>query len=122
MALSVAMEDQIQNGGAGASRHEQTLPRPPDSHHRLSAAAVCLQRMLDDPDGVMPRWRTRGFVRCVERVRLDLQPIGSHAALAESYGREASRQDPLETAYALRWLELANGAARPPWSLLVRGH
>lgn len=119
--MVVAVEDRPQNWDAGASRIEQTLPRRLDSHHRLSAAAVCLQHMLDDPEGLMPRWRTRGFVRCVERVRVDLRPIGSHAALAESYGREASRHDPLETAYALRWLELANGATRPSWSSLVGG-
>jgi hypothetical protein len=121
MALGV-VEDPLQIRDAGASHFEQTLPRRPDSHHRLSAAAVCLQQMLDDPEGLKPRWRTLGFVRCVERVRIDLRPIGSHAALAESYGREASRHDPLETAYAIRWLELANGATRPSWSSLVGGH
>jgi hypothetical protein len=118
MALAM-VEDQLEIRDAGPSRIEQTLPLRSDSHHRLSAAAVCLQQMLDDPEGLQPRWRTLGFVRCVERVRADLRPIGSQAALAESYGREALRHDPLETAYALRWLELANGASRPSWSSLV---
>jgi hypothetical protein len=99
--------------------HDCTMA--PDPHHRLSAAAVCLQTMLDDPDGVLPRWRTRGFVRCVERAHAHLRLIGSHAALADSYAREAYRHNPIETAYALRWLELANGVSRPPWSSLVAG-
>ncbi len=118
---AIVVEGQIQIRDAAAPPLAQTPPRRPDSHHRLSAAAVCLQRMLEDPDGLMPCWRTPGFVRCVERVRIDLRPIESLAALAESYGREASRHDPLETAYAIRWLELANNASRPSWASLAGG-
>lgn len=87
----------------------------------LSAAAVILECLLGDPEGMRPIWRTRGFERLVEQARSHLLPIGSHAALAESYGREASRHDPLDTAYALRWLELATGVSRPTWSSLVGG-
>ena len=122
MAVAILVGDRSHTRDAGASRDQQTVSRRPDSHHRLSAAAVCLQQILDDPAGFNPRWRTRGFVRCVERVRIDLRPISSHAALAKSYGRESSRHDPLDTAYALRWLELANGTARPSWSSLVGPH
>jgi hypothetical protein len=97
---------------------DATAWRRPESDQRLRAAAGFLQRMLDEPAGIHARWRTLGFVRCVESIRLHLWPIGSQAALADSFGREASRHEALEMAYALRWLELADGIGRPSWSAL----
>jgi len=74
---------------------------------------------MEDPDGPLPQWRTRGFAHCVDGVRAALSPIGSRRALAESYAREASRNEPVEMAYALRWLELTRGSALPAWTSLT---
>ena len=73
----------------------------------------------------------------VDLVRRQLGPLHDRGMLVASYERESSRLaalrrlasdpttppspvDPIEAAYALRWLELAPGAAPlPPWSELV---
>ena len=70
------------------------------------------------------------FATEVERIRRHLAPVRTRQTLAASYGREAfhlalTRSDQTDTsptrlAYALRWLELRDGATGPSWqSLLV---
>ena len=71
--------------------------------------------MLRDPSSLGTRRRTPGFARGVDQIRAGLVPILSPEALLDSYGREAIRTDIVEAAYALRWLELSTGQARPPW-------
>jgi len=72
----------------------------------------------------------------VDRVRRQLAPIVSRRALASSFAREAFRTagasaagairgtgsiGPVHCAYAVRWLELGDGAPRPGWSGFVAG-
>ena len=83
-----------------------------------------------DPRGGLEAgvWGDAGFRRQVDAIRIQLAPVRSRVALASSYGREAARQrveslpatvdgrrprtdprvTPLQVAYALRWLELAD--------------
>lgn len=62
-------------------------------------------------------------------VRAQLGPIVSREALADSFRREAFQSadhepdegirvtpGPVRVAYAVRWLELGDGQARPPWA------
>ena len=65
------------------------------------------------------------FAREVDLVRLHLAPIRSRSGLAASFGREAFHVDvasdggnsgPVTAAYAIRWLELGDGIARPAWA------
>jgi hypothetical protein len=53
----------------------------------------------------------------VRRVVADLEPIRSHAGLLSSYSREAARSEVVQTAYAIRWLELARSV---PASIVSR--
>jgi hypothetical protein len=77
------------------------------------------------------------FAREVDLVRRQLGPLRDRRMLVASYEREGTRLaalrrlvsdpaapplplGPLEAAYAVRWLELADGGvARPSWSTLV---
>jgi hypothetical protein len=80
-------------------------------------------------------WTDVSFGRQVESVRRHLAPIRSRSGLAASFGREAfhvhrgqdvgpdgtpaaspSPPGPVRFAYALRWLELGDGQARPAWT------
>jgi hypothetical protein len=83
------------------------------------------------------RWLLPGFARDVDFVRRQLGPLRDRLMLAASYERESARLaalrrfasdpaapplpvDPLEAAYAVRWLELTDGgAALPPWAVLM---
>jgi hypothetical protein len=68
-----------------------------------------------------PRWRNPGFGRAVDEIRAQLAPIERRGTLAASFGREAVRRladhgtasDPLDLAYAVRWLELDPSGPRP---------
>jgi hypothetical protein len=55
------------------------------------------------------------FSREVDTIRVHLGPIRSRASLAASFEREATRIEAVRLAYAIRWLELGDGIARPPW-------
>jgi hypothetical protein len=66
------------------------------------------------------------FGREVELIRTHLAPIRSRQVLAASFGREAFHGDPsgsgelespVAAAYAIRWLELGDGEARPRWDV-----
>ena len=79
------------------------------------------------------RWTTYPFSQEVERTREQLAPIRSRATLFASFSREASiaatrgfletelPAGPVRIAYAIRWLELGNGRARPAWPSFVAG-
>ena len=113
--------------------------QPPASWGSLAAEALGLLRRARDPHRFPATWSDPAFVREVALVRAHLGPIRSRAGLAASYGREAfhslASMPPLEdededadagpgavrVAYAIRWLELGDGSARPAWpSLPIR--
>ncbi|MEO5939816.1 MAG: hypothetical protein ABIZ72_02750, partial [Candidatus Limnocylindrales bacterium] len=81
------------------------------------------------------RWTSHSFAIEVDRTRAQLAPIRSRAGLANSFSREASiavtrtsgpasprlPAGPVRVAYAIRWLELGDGRARPPWASFIAG-
>jgi hypothetical protein len=105
--------------------------QPPASWGSLAAEALGLLRRARDPHRFPATWSDPAFVREVALVRAHLGPIRSRAGLAASYGREAfhslASMPPVEdadadagpgavrVAYAIRWLELGDGSARPAW-------
>lgn len=72
--------------------------------------------MARDPSSLGPRWRAADFQHAVRRVRDELIPIRSRSALADSYAREAIRTNAVETAYAIRWLELGARSRSRAWT------
>ncbi|MEO5884268.1 MAG: hypothetical protein ABIQ58_01955 [Candidatus Limnocylindrales bacterium] len=79
-------------------------------------------------------WAGVTFQRRVERIRRQLAPLRTQAALVASYGREAGHRgvdgrargvrppSPLQVAYALRWLELARPTpVAATWADLLDG-
>jgi hypothetical protein len=98
-------------------------PPPAERALPLDALAVVL-RLRRSP--LPPRWSAPAFVRSVDLVRTHLAPIRGRGALAQSFSREAFHgmsapglpdldESPVRVAYAIRWLELGDGVARPAW-------
>ncbi len=95
----------------------------------LALDASRVVRALRDPSRRPARWAQPSFGAEVELVRRHLAPVRSRQTLAASYGREAfhlglaqaERDDPSPTrlAYALRWMELRDGATGPSWPTLL---
>lgn len=107
-------EDLLPPGDVSAST---PAPLP---HRALALDALRVLRGLGDrPRGDAGSWEEPAFAREVELVRSHLAPIRSRYGLTSSFGREASFTRPLRVAYALRWLELGDGVARPRWIELV---
>ena len=105
-------------------------PAPvPAPARALALDAMRINRALRDPKRRPARWSQPSFGAEVELVRRHLAPVRSRRSLAASFGREAfhiaptaaERDDPnpIRLAYALRWLELGNGAAGPSWQTLL---
>jgi hypothetical protein len=106
-------------------------PAPALAPHRaLALDALRLRRGLRDGDLRPARWQDAAFVREVELVRCHLAPLRNRRSLAASFGREAFQMldldrtrprplGPTRAAYAIRWLELANGARLPAWTSLL---
>jgi hypothetical protein len=101
-------------------------PRPAVTPMRaLTVVALATLRRARHPDRRPVRWLAPVFAREVDLVRLHLAPIRSRLGLAASFGREAFHADiadgeseaPVTAAYAIRWLELGDGLARPPWEV-----
>ncbi len=110
---------------------------PPSAEQALALRA---REVLEARDTRPPaRWLLPGFARDVDLVRRQLGPLRDRPMLAASFERESARLaavrrltanptapplhlDPLEAAYAIRWLELADGGtALPPWQAFVEG-
>jgi hypothetical protein len=101
--------------------------------HELARLALDLVVRTAEPADLPARWTTFQFGREVDRTRGQLGPIRSRAALLASYLREASiavtrgavelglPAGPVRVAYAIRWLELGDGRARPAWATFVAG-
>jgi hypothetical protein len=120
----------------GRSRPRPVAGPPPSAEHALAARAAELTAALAAPTPPSS-WALAGFARDVDIVRRQLGPLHDRGMLVASYERESGRLatlrrlaadpttppspvDPIEAAYALRWLELAPGAAPlPSWSELV---
>ena len=108
-------------------------PPEPGPRRELSRLALDLVVRTAEPIDPPRRWTTPAFAAEVERTRAHLSPIRSRETLLASFSREASiaatRGQPLETlpagpvrlAYAIRWLELGDGRARPGWSWILAG-
>ncbi len=109
------------------------VPAPaPAPHRALALVAFEYRRAIFDRSFDADCWGASAFVRAVGRARDDLAPIRTRSALAASFNREsihkardgsavdpdpAAREiGPVEIAYAMRWLELGDGIARPPWT------
>jgi hypothetical protein len=108
---------------------DDPLPAPALAR-ALALDALRVVRALRDPSRRPPRWSQPGFGAEVEVVRRHLAPVRTRQTLAASYGREAfhiaatldaERDDPSPTrlAYALRWMELRDGATGPSWPTLL---
>lgn len=123
-------------GGAGAARYRRHAAGPhPCGEQTLAARAGEVLRIR--AGRVPARWRLAGFARSVDLVRDQLGPLRDRAMLADSFEREGARLaalrrlaadpalpplpvDPLEVAYAVRWLELTEGGRPlPRWSIIV---
>jgi hypothetical protein len=107
-----------------------TSPAPVSAPARaLALDALRVIRALRDPATRPERWAQPAFGAQVELVRRHLAPVRSRQTLAASYGREAfhmvisrgERDDPspIRLAYALRWMELRDGATGPSWQSLL---
>lgn len=128
-------------GPPGGARPRRVRPRPvaapaPSAEHDLAARAAELAAALA-VHAPPSRWTLAGFARDVDLVRRQLAPLRDRGMLVASYERESSRLaalrriaadpaappsplDPIEAAYAIRWLELASGGAPlPTWTDLV---
>ena len=108
----------------------EPFPTAPEAPARaLALDALRIASLLRDPARRPARWNQPGFGAEVERIRRHLAPVRTRRTLAASYGREAfhltptraDRSDPSATrlAYALRWLELRDGATGPSWQTLL---
>ena len=94
----------------------------------LAVVAGATVRRALRPERRPARWTLPAFAREVDLIRLHLAPIRSRRGLAASFGREAFHGDidpgiadgervgPVTAAYAIRWLELGDGAPRPLWT------
>jgi hypothetical protein len=95
----------------------------------LALDALRISRALRDPARRPARWAHPGFSAEVELIRRHLAPVRTRKSLAASFGREAfhvlpvpaERDDPspIRLAYALRWMELGDGATGPSWTSLL---
>lgn len=129
-------------GRPSPPRPRRARPRPmtappPSADHALAARAAELAAAFAAP-APPAGWDVDEFARDVDLVRRQLGPLRDRGMLAASYERESSRLaalrrmaadpaappsplDPVEAAYAIRWLELAPGAAPlPTWASLVQ--
>jgi hypothetical protein len=122
--ISTPSEDLLPSGGGPVP---WSAPAPGGA---LALASHRLLRMLRDHPRGAGLWGEPAFALEVEAVRGQLAPVSTRHSLASSYGREARRAltdkrlatwepariHPVDVAYAIRWLELGDGAPRPPWS------
>ncbi len=111
---------------SGALFRSAPVPAPARA---LALDALRVIRALREPSRRPARWAQPSFGAEVELVRRHLAPVRSRRTLAASYGREAFHlaltraerddPDPTRLAYALRWMELRDGATGPSWPTLL---
>ncbi len=120
--------------GVAAAGPVGTSVEPDEPRHELGRLALDLVLRTSEPLRLPERWTRTPFAREVDRTRGQLAPIQSRAALAASFSHEASvaatrsaplspadPPGPVRVAYAIRWLELGDGRARPEWSTITKG-
>jgi hypothetical protein len=111
--LDAARRRHIRLACPGPAPEEPTAPV-------LALRAAELLRAVET-GAVAPLWRRPGFGRAVDEIRDQLGPIERRGTLAASFGQEAARRlsvrraasEPLDIAYAVRWLELDPAGVRP---------
>ena len=110
--------------GGGAPTDATPTFEPASPARALAIMAMATLRRTRRPSTRPPHWVDTTFARDVELIRTHLAPIRSRPILAASFGREAFHGDPsgsgevdgpVAAAYAIRWLELGDGQARPRW-------
>jgi hypothetical protein len=115
-----ARRDFLSGGTPPGQRRDATPART------LTRVALTTLRGARRPERRPARWSGAAFAREVDLVRLHLVPVRTRVGLAASFAREAFHADlatvisdsigPVSAAYAIRWLELGDGVARPPWA------
>ena len=110
----------------GTPTLQTSVPAPARA---LALDALRVRRLLRDPARRPERWARPSFAAEVEQIRRHLAPVRTRQTLAASYGREAFHRglshtddadaSPARLAYALRWLELRDGATGPSWQSLL---
>jgi hypothetical protein len=116
-------------------RHPRTEPaldseRALDVERTLMIDALRLGRMVRDPTHWPALWTQPAFGAEVERCRRHISTLTTQEALAAAYDAdvyaatrrspEHAERSPIRVAYALRWLELLDGATGPSWPAMVR--
>ena len=122
------------SNGVVAAGPVGTAIDPDDLRHELGRLALDLVLRTSEPLRLPERWTRTPFGREVDRTRAQLAPIQTRTALAGSFSREASvaatrsapltpadPPGPVRVAYAIRWLELGDGRARPDWARITKG-
>jgi hypothetical protein len=117
--MAVSVDERLATRALSSLSSSSRLPRRPEWDSRLGSAARCLSEMLRDPSSLGPGWRATDFQRAVRHIRRELVPIRSRGALADSFAREATRSIAVETAYAIRWLELGASTRAITWSAIL---
>jgi hypothetical protein len=117
--MATSAGERVVNRTLSSPSSTSHLLRRPESDSRLGSAARCLNEMLRDPSNLSPGWRATDFQRTVRHIREELVPIRSRRALADSYAREATRSNEVETAYAIRWLELGARTRAHSWNAIL---
>ena len=132
----VAITSGSTTDGPSASDAPPTSGRAPRPGELLPTDLARIVRRLHDHPRDAGLWGEPAFAWEVDRVRRQLAPIVSRRALASSFLRESFRTawvppsgiaiepgsiGPVHCAYAVRWLELGDGAPRPGWSGFVTG-
>ena len=118
----------VRPGALLPSGDASTTAPVPAPHRALALDALAIRRLLRDRPRDAGPWGEPAFAREVDAIRRHLAPIASRRALASSFARESFRSptlalsvergaiEPVRLAYAVRWLELGDGHARPAWS------
>jgi hypothetical protein len=119
--------------GRRPARRRPAVGPPPSAERALAAHAAAIVRAIAS-DAVPLRWRVAGFARDVDLARRQMSPLHDRRMLVDSFERESTRLaalrrlardpgappaplDPVEAAYAVRWLELAEGGVPlPGWA------
>ena len=101
-----------------------------ESERALVIDALRLGRLLRDPARWPAIWSQPTFGAEVERFRRHIAWLRTPEALVAAYQadvREVARPSadqaegsPIRVAYALRWIELQEGATGPSWPAMVR--
>ncbi|MFO1539603.1 MAG: hypothetical protein ACKOTZ_04015 [Chloroflexota bacterium] len=96
-----------------------------------AGGAAAVARILSRAGARPDAWADPGLGDAIDRVRRQLLPIGSLAALSASWTREHAVHAAVSEggrvtcevrlAYAVRWLELTGAVDERPWSVLVGG-